>query len=251
MTRLRILAVISVILFFRVIFLDKSFQGDEYFSLSEASSRLRDIPFVLTGDTHPPLYFCLLHFWAKISSAEWFLRLLSVIPSLGIVIAVYFMGRKRNFVAALLVTLSPVMVWSAQYIRVYSLATLFSVLSVYYLLDVLEDKSWGKYILFSVLSLYTFYFSVLVIAAESLFIILYKRDILRKWAISQLVIVILYIPQLPFLIQPSYLNHPQMSEKRGFYIGNIHVGGMLRGASGLIGFDPLLMKRGVCKRNCS
>jgi len=55
----------------------------------------------------------------------------------------------------------------------------------------------------------------------------------------------LYMPWLPFFYfqRSSYVGHPQMMNKVGFYIGNIHLGALLRSGAGFIGFDPRLFSK--------
>jgi len=248
--------ILALAVIVRIIGLTKCFQGDEFFSVIDARS-LAAIPDALLLDTHPPLYFYLLNFWMKISASEAFLRILSIIPGIGLCLAVYLIGRyifdeMSGIVSALLVALAPIAVWSSQYVRTYSLAAFFTVLSVYFLLRILKEKKasnadWAGYILFSAASIYTFYFSALIIIAENIYMAAYirKKKFWLKWLLSQAAVLALYIPWLPYFFfqRSSYVSHPQMIDKVGFYIGRIHVGGIIRSIAGLAGFDPRLYSK--------
>lgn len=248
--------IMALALILRLIALGKSFQGDEFSSIMDAGS-FAGIPDALLSDTHPPLYFYLLHFWMKISMSEAFLRILSIIPGLGLCLAVYLIGRyafseTAGTASALILAFSPVAVWSSQYIRTYSLAAFFTVISVYFLIRILKEEragmtDWAAFALTSSLSIYTFYFSALVIIAENMFVLFFvrRKGFLKRWLVSQAVIAASYVPWIPYFIfqRSSYVGHPQMTGKVGFYIGNIHLGGLLRSISGLAGFDPRLFSK--------
>jgi uncharacterized membrane protein len=253
-----ILWIMALAVIVRIIALGKSFQGDEFFSIMDART-FANIPDALLSDTHPPLYFYLLHFWMKISMSEAFLRILSVIPGLGLCLGAYLIGRYAfdeiaGSVSALIVALAPIAVWSSQYIRTYSLAAFFTVFSVFFLIRLLKDEEpgrfdWAGYIACSAMAMYTFYFSALVIIAENVFIATFmrKKEFLKSWLLSQAAIFALYIPWIPFFYfqRSSYVGHPQMVEQVGFYIGRVHVGALIRSLAGLAGFDPRLFSKHI------
>ena len=100
----------------------------------------RDVAAIVQGaaaDIHPPLYYVLLHFWARLfGSSEVAVRLLSAIAGLGVVGAVYLLGRRLfdqqvALVAALLAALSPFLVYYSQEARMYILAALLGAVSTY------------------------------------------------------------------------------------------------------------------------
>lgn len=250
--------IIALSFILRVIGMDKSFQGDEFSSIVDARY-LAAIPDALLSDTHPPLYFYILHFFTKISMNESFLRISSVIPGVALCYVVYLIARSIfNETAAigsiLLVSFAPIAIWSSQYVRTYSIAAFFTGLSVYYLVNILErDEArrgdWVGYIVSSAASIYTFYFSALIIIAENIYIFFFSRKkvLLKSWILSQFALLAIYIPWMPYFLfqRSSYVGHPQMVNQVGFYIGNIHVGGILRSISGLLGFDPRFIAKDV------
>lgn len=242
----------------RIVGITKSFQGDELFSINDARA-FAFIPEALLSDTHPPLYFYLLHFWMKISASESFLRVLSIIPGTALCYIAYLIARMvfdetTGIITLMLVSLAPIAVWSSQYVRTYSMATFFVVLSVYFMTGILKDVKnrrahWLGYALSSAASIYTFYFSALVIIAENIYVVFFikKKDFLNNWFISQAAIVMLYLPWIPYFFfqRSSYVGNPQIAGQLGFYIGNIHVGAILRSVAGLLGFDPRFLAKGA------
>ncbi|MBN1526120.1 MAG: glycosyltransferase family 39 protein [Candidatus Omnitrophica bacterium] len=253
-----IFSVIVLAIGLRLICLDKSFQGDEFLSVQHAMKSVGDIAGNLLADAHPPLYFYLLHAVMRFPWSEEILRLLSVIAGVGMCIAVYMIGKRAmekegGLVAAFLVAIAPVTVWSSQYIRTYATAAFFTVFSIYFLMRIMrkeaeEFPSWALFVFFSAASIYTFYFSALVIVAENVFVALFMREdkgFLKKWALSQIFIAALYLPWIPFFIyqRAVYTGHPQLVERIGFYIGNIHIGALIRSLLGIVGFDPRFLAK--------
>jgi len=239
--------------------IDKSFQGDEFFSVMDAR-QFSAIPDALMSDTHPPLYFYALHLWMKAGQSEAFLRILSIIAGTGVCVLAYLIGstsfgKTAGIVSALIVTVSPVMVWSSQYVRTYSMACFFTVMSVYMLVLFLKSGGrgrvkWVAFVISSAAAIYTFYFSALIIIAENIYIFIFmrrERYFIKNWIISQIAILALYVPWMPFFLyqMSSYVAHPQMVQEAGFYFGGMHVGAIIRSLSGIAGFDPRLLAKGV------
>jgi uncharacterized membrane protein len=263
LSRNAIWLILGLALALRLIGLNKSFQGDEFFSVLDARN-FAGIIKALMSDTHPPLYFYMLHFWMKLSMQEAFLRLLSIIPGVGVCYLGYVIGRKTTneltgLAAALLIACAPAAIWSSQYIRTYSWAGFFFVLSVYCVIVLMQNKGKGRFYWFCFVlatagSMYTFYFSFLSIIALNLFVYFYMRKniiFVTRWIAATAAVALVYLPWLPyFLLQRgSYLAHPQMVEKVGFYIGTIHVGAVLRSIAGILGVDPGFMFNGLFSQN--
>ena len=121
---------------------DQSFwidEGTTYYNLMQP-----DLVYSLaTGDHHPPLYYLLLKGWMALAGSSVFsLRFFSVIPSLLSVALVYALARAMQrgerlpgvwvpALAALFVALSDVEIVLAQEVRMYTLRTLFVLLSMW------------------------------------------------------------------------------------------------------------------------
>lgn len=249
--------IIMTALLLRCVALDKSFQGDELLSVLDARD-LNNVTLKLMNDSHPPLYFYMLHFWMKVSANEAFLRFLSVMFGIGLCVIVYLLGKEMfeeqtGLIAALVSACAPVAVWSSQYVRTYSAAVFFIALSILFLVKLIrsEGKSifyWAGFTLSSIAAMYTFYFAALFIIAENIFIffVFLKRSrFLQKWIASQSLIFAAYLPWIPFFLsqRSSYAGHPQIMDKIGFYTGSLNIGAIMRGGAGMIGIDPRFMAK--------
>src|SRR5664279_3541691 len=83
----------------------RGIQYDDAFSIFLAQRSLPEIVSGTAADTMPPLYYFLLHFWLQISQSVLWLRLLSILFSLGIIIFLYLLikelfGRGAGLCAA-------------------------------------------------------------------------------------------------------------------------------------------------------
>jgi uncharacterized membrane protein len=111
---------------------------DEGYSVYVARHSLGALTTVAAGDTHPPLYYWLLHLWMiPAGQSEFALRFPSLAFGLLTVALVYrlaaFAGRRPAVwlasLAALLLALSRFHVWWSQEIRMYSLAAMWTVVN--------------------------------------------------------------------------------------------------------------------------
>jgi len=133
----QILAVLAVALALRLVMLGtRSIQYDDAFSIFLAERSLPEIIRGTAADTMPPLYYFLLHFWLLAGRSLAWLRLLSVLLSLGIVMLLYLLvrrlfGHSAGIWAALLAAISPLQLYHAQDLRMYALLAL-SQLGYYY-----------------------------------------------------------------------------------------------------------------------
>jgi 4-amino-4-deoxy-L-arabinose transferase-like glycosyltransferase len=99
---------------------------DEAFSIGIARAGL---------DEHPPLYYILLHAWTLVAGGSaWSARLLSVLFSLGILVAAHVVGtrlagRATGLVTAALLAVSVFHIEFAQEARMYTQLTLLATLS--------------------------------------------------------------------------------------------------------------------------
>lgn len=97
----------------------ESFWIDEILSVESAQGPL---------NLNRPLYFILLRFWMQFSQSDVWLRSLSVIFGLGSIVLTYCLGRKLadrrvGQLAALLMTLSPLIINHSQEVRFYMMST--------------------------------------------------------------------------------------------------------------------------------
>lgn len=103
---------------------------DEAFAIGIARAGLDEVLYETRLDVHPPLYYVLLTGWLVLfDGSVWSARLLSVVCSLGVLVAAYVAGarllsRETGLVAAALLAVSVFQIEFAQEARMYALLTL-------------------------------------------------------------------------------------------------------------------------------
>ena len=210
--------------------------GDEAFSIWLSSQPL---PEVVAGgsDTHPPLYPFLLYSWLRLAgSLPLSTRFFSALVGTLLVPVVYLLGcfafplpRSRSpddghgrpghgqsqqvgILAAILVAVSPVLVYYSQETRMYGLVTLLAAASIYWAVRLIREPNskiaWLAYCATTLAAIYTHYYAFFVILAENLVLIrfwlgLRQRRNLVRWFIMQGFIVLAYLPWI--LVQTRFL----------------------------------------------
>lgn len=208
----------------------KNLWQDEGLSAYRASQSL---PFILsntifiqgypTHDTQPPLYFILLHLVFRLAGrSEFSGRFLSLLFSVLVVPLTYLTGKRllsqaAGIWASSLAALSPLYLWYAQELRMYSLLVFLGLLSFYTMLRALGvgegspeiNRRWlGFYILVAGGMVYTHYTGFFLLFFEAL-IFLAVGLLRRQWTLLCLFALVLLValPLLPFamhrLLTPS------------------------------------------------
>ena len=114
----------------------KSLWLDEAYSAWMAGHSLREIWVLQLNDSSPPVYYFILHVWMQwFGSSEAALRSLSSIASCLILPAAYFLAvrwldKASALAVAIFLSISPMQIYYAQEVRMYSLAALMAILSV-------------------------------------------------------------------------------------------------------------------------
>ncbi len=186
-----------------------------------------------SNDDPMPLYFILLH-WVNslVGHASLFIdRLISLIAYALLVVAVYLIGKLEDnkgttaVVAAVLVALSPFMVWYGSRATVYSLLALAAALNQLCFIAIFRNKWWSipGYALSGLIGIGLHYFFLAIIIPQLIYLI-FRRSIMPGrsfWqAISAAVItigvfcawviyssrVVSYWGFLPFTSKPSATN---------------------------------------------
>ena len=164
-------------------------------------------------------------FMSNLVKEEFMLRLPSVIAGIISVLLIYYLGkelfgRRVGLISAFILAISPFHIYYSQEFRMYSFISLFTILTVFFLRRFTQS---GKlrfllgYVIFHSLNIYFHITTVLILLAEIIFFLFYKRKYLhlfKKWLIGQLIIILLLMPEILFLIM--YLKHHQWME--GFSI---------------------------------
>jgi 4-amino-4-deoxy-L-arabinose transferase-like glycosyltransferase len=199
----------------------KSFWSDELISLCHAKM-IHDLESFLTpqcGNAHPPLYFLIFKAWSVFGEGEFYSRLLSVIFGTAAISAAFFLGREltgtySGLVTSFLVAISPFHLLYDREVRMYSLLTLLTVVSLYCFLKALRTGRgvyWALYATLSAASMYVHYHALLVILVEWVFFIAgirRYRHLVVKAALSQVLIAAVGVWWLPgFIFQ---VQHPEL-----------------------------------------
>ncbi len=215
---------------------------DEGFSVYLAEMGLGEITARTASDIHPPLYYYLLHFWVLVfGSSEFSLRFPSVVFGLLTVPVIWAVGRRllgesSGFLAAALVSISPLFLWYSQEARMYTLVTFLCLLSTYLVLRVMDGGGrtveWTVYILASVVAVYTHFYAFFVLAFQFVFFIGWwflwsKGGVRQRWAtlarglLSQAAVVAAYLPWSGFVLQ-------RYGADVSYWKGTLRIGEVLR-----------------------
>ena len=204
-------------------------------------------PWDLWGrDTHPPLYYLLIHFWLLLGDSESWLRLLSLLFSLGTLVGVYCAGRalggvRVGLIAAALLALAGFELRFAQEARMYALlgcATAWALSGLMPLLlrpaealDPAARRHWRNYLLGSLLAVWSHNMGFLwPLAATAAVLPLFwpepgRRQLALRWLKVNLIVLVLWLPYWPWLL------HQASVVLSGFHLQQPSVGRLLNDLS--------------------
>lgn len=180
---------------------------DDAFSLFLAEKSFSQIIHGTAADTMPPLYYFLLHIWQLGGQGLVYLRLLSVLLSLAILgLSIDLFRRAWGEAAALagglILAVSPLQIYHAQELRMYTCLVLGQVLyywSFFRLFIAEQDKRprllWGTLIIGGAMAMYSHNLAIFGLAAANLYLLVRKewKPFLRL-CLSQAVIGALALP---------------------------------------------------------
>ncbi len=200
----------------------QSLWSDEGVSVTLAQRDLATIARDAAHDIHPPLYYYLLHFWVRLfGSSEIAVRSLSALCGFLLVSFTYLLGialfdNRVALVASFLAAISPFQVYYSQETRMYILVALLGAISLFLFLKFARATGeehaaslWPTlafYTFFITSALYTHYFAFTIFlvanVAYALWLLLTpsarKWRALTLWSLSQLLVILLYLPWLNF-----------------------------------------------------
>lgn len=144
------------------------------------------------ADFHPPGWFILLWFWTKLFGySEIAIRIPSVIFGMLSVWVIYLIGKKIHseklgLVAALLLCVNPLHIYYSQEGRMYMMATLAVSINVFILLKLIKgERTNFLMLLFSnVFVMSSDYLAYLIFPAQLVLILLFKKSLVKQWAIA-------------------------------------------------------------------
>jgi len=217
-SELTLLAILLLGLFLRVFDLSKeSVWLDEGYSIKVANLNLFNIVEEISrNDSHPPLYYFVLHYWIKLfGDSEFSARFPSVIFGFFAIFMIYKVGslifdKEVGIFSSLIIGLSTFHIYYSQEARMYSLISLLTLLSIYFFIKLLRERSLIAsigYILSTILLMYTHVYGLFIIIADNIYIVtlfLFSRKSckldFKRWIFLQAVLIVLFIPCIGFLI---------------------------------------------------
>jgi mannosyltransferase len=129
-------------------------------------------------DPNFPTYYLFLHYWVVLfGDSEFSLRFPSALSGVLAVLAIYMVGRRlfgygTGLMAALILAFSPFHIFYSQETRVYALMALLGLLSFYFFLKVLKERTLtGQvgYVLCTSLLLYSHVYSLFTLLAQNIY----------------------------------------------------------------------------------
>jgi len=184
---------------------------DEAFSILLAARPFAQVLSGTAADTMPPAYYLLLGSWRSLGQAIWQQRLLNVVLGVALVGLVYLFGRelhgrKAAGWAAMLAAISPLLVYHAQELRMYTLLTLSLTAYAYFFLLARKRTrrragiAWIGVVLAGTMSLYTHNLAIFSIVSLNAFLLLRREwKELARLVVAQVFMVVLFLPWLQFV----------------------------------------------------
>lgn len=203
-----LLTAYTILLFLLCLFLvnDNSFWGDECYTIRLSQMTISDMVRATSVDAHPPLYYIFTIIGQRLfGTVGWMYHIISVIPYVVVlVLSNTVILKKFGYgTAYLLVTLYSVLPNALEFnveARMYSWASLFVLLSFYYVLKILNDDTLKNHLifaLFSLLAAYTHYYALLSVAffyVAILIVAIIKKRNIGNVLITYAVTVVAYLP---------------------------------------------------------
>ena len=165
---------------------------------------------VTTNEANMLFYYLLLRLWVHFGEQPSYVKLLSVLPGIGVIPVMYWIGREvhsrqAGILAALLLSVNVFHLRYSQEARSYSLVVLLVALSFLSFFRCVkeQDRFWGAgYVLSSVLALYAHFFAALALVVQlvSLVFLPRPRQAARKHILRLSIIAVLGTPVLWFVV---------------------------------------------------
>lgn len=186
---------------------------DEMATVNVAKKSIEEI--ILYRNIHPPFYYIIIHYWIELfGDSEFSIRFPSVIFGVISVYIIYKLGKlifdeKVGILSAFILSISIFHILYSQTARFYSLLALLVLLSNYYFIKILEEpsqkntirqKNTVKYIISTLLMIYTHGYGLLYIIVQNIYYLLFKKNI-RYWFMVQGIILIFFIPWINIMIK--------------------------------------------------
>jgi len=195
---------------------DGGLWNDEYVSWAIAT-----IPFGkgfvhgIFHQCHMPFYYLYLKFFNMFSSNDTFLRVTSVIPGIISIPVMYIVGKEKSkltgYMCAVFTALSSLLIYYSQEVRFYSLLFLFSALSLYFTIRIIQKprkRNLTGLIISNFLILFTHTIGFVYVFFDLVFVSIKLKRFYKKFVkITWLLTGILMLTLLPLMIKIMLLTN--------------------------------------------
>lgn len=232
--------------------ISRGLTGDELLVLGvalKAPGQL--IQALMDKDVYPPFTYIVLHYWVKLSQSPVWIRMYFVLFGMGACAMVYFIakeyaGRKTANIALAIATFSPLFIFGSQYVRSYMDSAFFMLASSFFMLRIMNGRDVPQnrigYIVSTVASFYTFYFSALLAAAQFVYAMVFGRRRVA-WIATFIICAALFAPWIPRAAGQlgNSSSIPYDWSVAGFNMGGLKLGLYARSIGALFGLDPYFL----------
>ena len=207
---------------------------DEVFSWHTSQNDVKQIVIITSGDIHPPLFYVALKYWtAAFGDSVFAMRMLSVLLNMLSIIFLLkickrlHLDEKQKLFALFLYAITPLNIYYSQEIRMQSLSLFLTMGSVYFFIRSLDKNNWKTslcYIVFTFLSFYTHYFTILIFAAQIIYVVYsyikkeFDKKILLRHIINFILPVILFTPWIKVLLEQVSKGQPWRKQQDIFQV---------------------------------
>lgn len=181
-----------------LVFSKASIRLDESQSLYQVSRTVPGLLHTVGQDVHVPGYHLMLRLWTILFGSDIVTaRYMSVLFFVASIPAIYFLGkavfsRRVGLFAALLLTISPFMLWYGAEARMYSLLALVTILHQLFFVKIFKTGKgayWIAYFVTTILGFYTHYFFAFVLITEAIFYLVYHKRF-PKWSLPKFAVAL-------------------------------------------------------------
>jgi len=196
-------------IFFRILILfsPQDMWHDASFTVLFAQEPIKEI--LSSNDVHPPLYEIIMKPIVAISTNEHFLRTTTILTWCAFFWILYAFLKKHFSNTITLLTLffmsiSPTLIFYSLELRNYLIGMTFVIAQVYYFFQMIHyyrRKEEWLFILFSLLMLYTHYFTAFTLLVEAIYLIwIHNKNIYRKFIKAYSIISLFTIPLVIYFL---------------------------------------------------
>ena len=156
-------------------------------------------------EVSPPLYFVFAWLFAQLGDPSLTLRLPSLVAGLATIPLTYLLGawtvgRKAGLFGALLIAVSPFMVFYSAEARPYGMVTCLTLLSTLFLIAAVRENRtrwWVGFAVFSAASMYTHYTALFVLSVQFVWVLFYFKGLRIRALLAAAGSAVLFLPWLP------------------------------------------------------